>query len=76
MFHCLLLKSEGQKVFNTLCFDCDMTGNINIFIEEVNMHYKLHLRDDPRISSVIFFEEHLVLAAYIRPIKTASEIKE
>ena len=33
------------------------------------MHHKLHLRDDPRIDSVIFFEDNLVLAAHLKQFK-------
>ena len=44
----------------------DQTGNISIYIDEVNMHHKIHLRDDPRIDSVIFFEESLVIAAHLK----------
>lgn len=63
-------------MFDTLCFDVDHSGNLSIYIDEVNMHHKIHLRDDPRISSVIFFEEHLVLAAYIKTIRKSTDPRE
>jgi hypothetical protein len=47
----------------------DSTGNISIYIDEVNMHHKVHLRDDPRIDSVIFFEEQLIIAAHVKQPK-------
>lgn len=50
----------------------DATGNISIYIDEVNMHHKVHLRDDPRIDSVIFFEEQLIIAAHVKQIKKPS----
>ena len=33
------------------------------------MHHKVHLRDDARIDSVIFFEEHMILAAHVKQIR-------
>lgn len=57
-----------MKVFETLLFDMDQ-GSISIYIDEVNMHHKLRLRDDPRIDSVIFFEEHLTLVAHLKGAK-------
>ena len=37
------------------------------------MHHKLRLRDDPRIDSVIFFEESLVMAAHLKQTGKAGE---
>jgi hypothetical protein len=65
------LKSEGQKVFETLLFDMDQ-GSISIYIDEVNMHQKLRLRDDPRIDSVMFFEEQLTIVAHLKGAKNKS----
>lgn len=53
-------------MFETLLFDADQSGNISIYIDEVNMHHKIRLRDDPRILSVVFFEEQIALAAYVK----------
>lgn len=61
-----MLKSHGLRVFETLLFDADQSGNISIYIDEVNMHHKIRLRDDPRILSVVFFEEQIALAAYVK----------
>lgn len=33
------------------------------------MHHKVHLRDDARIDSVIFFEDELVIAAHVKKLK-------
>lgn len=46
-------------------FDMDASGNISVYIDEVNLHHKIKLRDDPRIDSVIFFEEEMVMVAHI-----------
>jgi hypothetical protein len=62
----LLLKEQGQRVFETLLFDIDRSGTISIYIEEVNMHHKIKIRDDPRIDSIVFFEDELVLVAHIK----------
>jgi exoribonuclease R len=66
LFHCLLLKEQGQRVFETLLFDIEANGNISIYIEEVNMHHKIRVRDDPRVLSVVFFEEQFVLVGYVK----------
>lgn len=65
LFHCLLLKNHGVKVFETLLFDMDQTS-ISIYIDEINMHHKIRLRDDPRIDSVVYFEEHLAVIAHVK----------
>ena len=62
----MLLKEQGQRVFETLLFDIDRSGTISIYIEEVNMHHKIKIRDDPRIDSIVFFEDELVLVAHIK----------
>jgi hypothetical protein len=62
----LLLKQQGIKAFETLLFDMDQSGNIVVYIDEVNLHHKIKLRDDPRIDSVIFFEEEMVMVAHVR----------
>lgn len=66
LFHCLLLKQQGVRVFDTLLFDMDHSGTISIYIDEVNMHHKIRIRDDSRIDSVLFFEEEFVLVAHIK----------
>jgi len=65
LFHCLLIKQQGIKAFETLLFDMDPSGNITVYIDEVNLHHKIKLRDDPRIDSVIFFEEEMVMVAHV-----------
>lgn len=61
-----------MKVFETLLFDMDQ-GSISIYIDEVNMHQKLRLRDDSRIESLVFFEEHLTMVAKLKPSKNQKE---
>ena len=61
----MLLQSHGVKVFETLLFDLDQ-GSISIYIDEINMHHKIRLRDDPRIDSVLFFEEHMTVVAHLK----------
>jgi len=38
LFHCLLLKNQGPRVFESLVFDLD-TQSISIYIQEINVHY-------------------------------------
>jgi len=65
LFHCLLLKDQGDRVFETLLFDID-NGTISVFIDEVNMYHKIRLRDDPRIDEIIFFEDDMTLVAHVK----------
>jgi len=66
LFHCLLLKHQGTRVYETLLFDMEQSGTISIYIDEINMHHKVRLRDDTRIDSVIFFEDQLILVAHLK----------
>ena len=56
-------------MYETLLFDMEQSGTICIYIDEINMHHKVRLRDDPRIDSVIFFEEELILVAHLKTQK-------
>jgi len=71
----LLLKAHGVKVFDTLLFDMDH-GSISIYLDEINMHHKIKIRDDSRVESVIFFEEHLTLIALLKGKKNESSNPE
>jgi hypothetical protein len=53
-------------VYETLLFDMEQSGTISIYIDEINMHHKVRLRDDTRIDSVIFFEDQLILVAHLK----------
>lgn len=59
-FHCLMIKSWGEQAYDCLLFDIDQQ-NIYIYIEEVNMHQKIRLRDDPRITNTLYYEDDLKL---------------
>ena len=67
LFHCLLLKREGPQVFNSLIFDLD-AQSISIYIEEINVHQTLKVRDDPRIDKTEFFgeESELMMACMLK----------
>jgi hypothetical protein len=45
-------------------------GTISVYIDEINQHHKLRLRDDERIDSVIYFEEHLTVVAHLKNPKS------
>lgn len=63
----MLLKKQGTRAFETLLFDMDGTGTLNIYIDEVNLHHKIKLRDDPRIDYFTFFEQEMVMVAHVKP---------
>lgn len=41
-------------------------GCIFIYIEEINMHQKIRLRDDSRLDGVLFFEEQMMMVAHLK----------
>ena len=61
LFHCLLLKERGPRVVEALLFDLD-AQSISLYIEEINIHTTLKLKDDPRIESTEYFGEGTELA--------------
>ena len=65
LFHCLLLKSHGTRVFEALVVDMDQ-GTLHIHIDKVNIQYKIRLRDDPRIDTVVFHSDEMVLKALLK----------
>lgn len=69
------MKSHGIKVFESLLFDMDQ-GSISIYLDEVNMHQKLRLRDDSRIDSLLFFEEQLTIVAHLKGKKGDGRAEE
>ena len=71
LFHCLLLKEEGPKVFDCLIFDVD-SQSISVFIDEINLHYVLKLKDDPRVEGTMHFDEELKVACtFKKPLMLA-----
>jgi len=48
-------------------------GTIHIYIDEVNMHYQLKLKDDPRIEQVVFFHDDLTVVAHLTPKSYSSD---
>ena len=76
LFHCLLLKQEGPQVYNSLIFDLD-AQSISIYIEEINVHQTLKVKDDPRIDRTEFFgeENELMMACMFRePISCSPDL--
>ena len=61
LFHCLLLKEEGPRVYESLIFDLDSQG-VYLYIDEINIHHTIKIKDDDNFQSVMFFEEELKLS--------------
>ncbi len=55
-------------MFETLLFDMDQ-ATISIYIDEINMHHKIRIRDDYRVDSVLFFEEALTVVVLLKNSK-------
>ena len=51
-------------------------GTISIYLDEINLHHKIKIRDDSRVESVIFFEEHMTLIALLKGKKNESSNPE
>ena len=41
-------------------------GTLHIHIDKVNIQYKIRLRDDPRIDTVVFHSDEMVLKALLK----------
>ena len=48
LFHCLLLKEHGKRVYDTLIYDVD-SNQISVYIQELNMTHNIRLREDRRV---------------------------
>lgn len=60
-----MLKKIGVQVVDCLVYDVDPQF-VHLFLQNLNIHYKLRVRDDPRIESTAFFEETLTISATLR----------
>jgi hypothetical protein len=60
-----LLKNEGVKAYESLIFDMK-SNSIQIYIDEISIHHKIELRDDPRIDYVQFFEESMTIVGLLK----------
>jgi len=66
LFHCLLLKQEGgARVYDCLVFDVE-GSNVSIYIEEINIHLKVNLRDDFRVKGFDFDHADLLLTCNLK----------
>jgi exoribonuclease R len=65
LFHCFLLKEHGPKAFDCLIYDLD-TNNLNVYLEELNLHLAVKLREDDRIDQTTFFEDTVQVACSFR----------
>jgi exoribonuclease R len=75
LFHCLLLKDHGARVYDALIFDVDH-NTISVYIHDINMHLIVRLRDDHRIDTTTLFEDELIVACNLKkPLVLASGIR-
>jgi hypothetical protein len=51
-------------------------GSISIYIDEINMHHKIRLRDDERIDAVLFFEDQLTMVAHLKQNTGKDNVEE
>lgn len=71
LFQCLLLREYGPRVYESLVFDIEF-NTMTVYIEELNLHLMIRLRDDRRIDQTTFFEDELKLACtFIEPLNLA-----
>ena len=65
LFHCLILKDHGMRVYEALIFDVEY-NTVSLYIHELNMHLHYKLRQDKRIDETTFIEEEHKLGVYFR----------
>ena len=61
LFHCLLLKEHGPRVFEALIYDIEGNFSVNIYVKELNLDLVLNFREDSRIDSGLFNDEEMSL---------------
>jgi len=65
LFHCLLLKNEGPRVYDCLIFDVDHQS-ISVYVQEINIHHNIKLKDESRVDSIMPFEDELKVACIFK----------
>ena len=66
LFHCLLLKEHGPRVFDALVYDLEGNFTANIHVKELNQDLVLNVRDDPRVDSARLNDDELSLVVRFR----------
>lgn len=75
LFHCLLLKQNGPRVFDALIYDVEQSS-IKIFVAELSMDISVQLRDDARVDQTTFFENIMEVACQFRtPLALAPGVR-
>ena len=72
LFHCLLLKEQGAKVFEALVYDISK-NTIRIYVEEHGLRLVVDLASDRRIDSTTLLDDELLVAcSFKKPLCLAS----
>jgi exoribonuclease R len=75
LFHCLLLRDQGCKVFEALVFEVDINF-ITVYIHDLNMHCNIRLKEDKRIDQTTYFDDDLLVACnFKQPLILAEGVK-
>jgi hypothetical protein len=53
-------------------FDID-ANTISIYIDEINMHHKIRLRDDSRIDATMFFNDEMMFVGHVKKLTNNTE---
>lgn len=61
LFHCLLLKEHGPRVYEALIYDIEGNFSANIYVKELNLDLTLNFREDYRVDSGLFNDEEMSL---------------
>jgi len=76
LYHCLMLKKEGPKVYEGLIFDVE-PKSFRFYIEELNMSQFMKPKSDSRVKNVELHAEELkVEVSFKPPYIKKEEIKE
>ena len=75
LFHCLLLKDHGARVYEALIFDVDH-NTVSVYIHDINMHLTVRVRDDRRVDTTTLFDDDLSLACSLKkPLVLAKGVR-
>lgn len=67
LFHCLMLKEEGRpRVTESLIFEVE-SQQICLYIEEINIHHNLRLKEDPRFDFTDLSEDQVSVICSLKP---------
>ena len=66
LFHCLLLKEHGARVFDAVVFDIEGSWSVSIYVKDLNLDLVLNFREDARVDNGHFNDDEMSLSLTLR----------